>query len=181
MIVSRVGKKEIAIPAGAEITFSNSVVNVKGSKGQLQQPITGDIDITINKELVEITARNDAKETRALHGLYRQLLANMLQGVTTGFQKKLVLKGIGYRAEISGEIITFSLGYSTQISYRIPESITIEYDKKDTVTISGFDKQLVGQVAAEIRSLRPPEPYKGKGIRYADEVIRLKAGKAGVK
>ena len=181
MHVSRVGKRPIAIPDQTTVKYKNMVVTVKGIKGELRQEIQTGINIEVKDGFVYVHPLDSSIRIKSLHGLYRNLIANMVEGVTHGFEKKLMLQGIGYRAELADNFIVFSLGYSTQIIYAIPDEIDIEYDKKETVTVRGIDKQRVGQVAAEIRSLRPPEPYKGKGIRYADEIIRIKAGKSGVK
>ena len=179
--MSRIGKVPVSIPAGVEVEHVDSVIRVVGPKGRLTQKISADIECVIRDGAVHISATSDSKKSKSAHGLYRMLVANMVTGVSQGFQKELLLQGVGYRAEIKDKLIVFSLGYSTQIEYHIPDGLEIAVDKRSLITIRGIDKQLVGQVAADIRSLRPPEPYKGKGIRYTDEFVRQKAGKAGVK
>ena len=179
--MSRIGKLSISIPEGVTVTQQGSSISVKGPNGQLQQQISSDIECTIDNDRLQLHTRSESKEAKSAHGLYRMLIANMVTGVSRGFQKELLIQGVGYRAEKQENSVILSLGYSTQIEYRIPEGIEITIDKRNTIGIRGIDKQLVGQVAADIRSLRPPEPYKGKGIRYANEHIRLKVGKAGVK
>ncbi len=179
--MSRIGKLPIAIPKEVTVSQQGSVISVEGPYGRLQQQINLDIECTIGNGQLQIQARSESKEAKSAHGLYRALIANMVTGVSRGFQKELLIQGVGYRAEKQENSIILSLGYSTQIEYRIPQGIEITIDKRNTIGIRGIDKQLVGQVAADLRSLRPPEPYKGKGIRYANEHIRQKAGKAGVK
>lgn len=179
--MSRIGKMPIGIPQDVTVTQSGPTISVQGPKGTLEQRISPEISCAIEHDTIKITAHSDSKEAKSAHGLYRMLIANMITGVSQGFQRNLLIQGVGYRAESQERSIIFSLGYSTQIEYRIPEGIEVAVDKRNLITVSGIDKQQVGQAAADIRSLRPPEPYKGKGIRYADEHIRQKAGKAGVK
>ena len=178
--MSRIGKQPIPVPKGVEFTISGETVKVKGPKGLLQVDLLPGITAAIEDGSLNITRANDEPTTRSFHGLVRALLANAATGVSEGWVKKLEIVGIGYRAESKGKIVTFNLGYSHPIDFPVPDGIEIEVDgKANLVTVTGFDRQQVGQVAAEIRRLRPPEPYKGKGIRYSDERIRTKAGKQG--
>ncbi len=178
--MSRIGKQPVAVPKGVDFTITDQVVKVKGPKGVLQVDLLPGISAAMEDGSLSITRANDEPQTRSFHGLVRALLANAATGVSEGWVKKLEIVGIGYRAESKGKIVTFNLGYSHQIDYPVPEGIEIEVDgKANLVTVKGFDRQQVGQVAAEIRALRPPEPYKGKGIRYSDERVRTKAGKQG--
>ena len=180
--MSRIGRAPIAVPAGVEIKIEdNNVVTVKGPKGTLTQQFHP--NMTIKQEGAEllVTRPNDLKENRSLHGLTRTLLHNMVVGVTEGFKKTLDVNGVGYRVTMENGKLVMNLGYSHQVIMEAPEGITIETPSANQIVISGFDKQLVGQFAAEVREKRPPEPYKGKGIKYSDEVIRRKVGKTGVK
>jgi len=179
--MSRVGKMPIAVPKDVSLKVEKNTLYAEGKKGKLQQAIPEEISLNITKDYLYLTRKNDIKRTKAFHGLFRMLCANIITGVDQGFTRELIIRGVGYRAEITATHVIFNLGYSTRIHYAIPDGITIEYDKKELLTIRGIDKQQVGQVAAEIRSLRKVEPYKGKGIRYSDEEVRLKVGKAGVK
>jgi large subunit ribosomal protein L6 len=175
--VSRIGRKPARIPKGVKVEVKNGIVKVAGPKGELSVPIHPDVTVEVKGEDVLVSRRSDIKEHRALHGLFRALIANMITGVTSGFSRKLELVGVGYRAELKGKALQLALGYSHPIVFRAPDSIKIEAPTQTNITISGIDKQLVGLVAAKIRSLRPPEPYKGKGIKYEGEYIRRKAGK----
>lgn len=179
--MSRVGKNPITIPAGVQVHVGNGVVQVKGAKGALLQPIPDGIQVTVEGQEVRVSRSSDEGRFRALHGLTRALLANAVTGVSVGFKRELDIVGVGYKAEAKGpQEIAFSLGYSHAVHYRAPEGVTLSYDgKANRVTIEGIDKQKVGQVAAEIRALRPPDPYKGKGVRYSNEALKLKAGKTG--
>lgn len=179
--MSRIGRKPIAIPAGVEIKIDNGLVTVKGPKGTLTQQIHQNISVTVEGAEVLVTRPNDEKENRALHGLSRTLIANMVEGVTEGFTKELEVNGVGYRVQKQGSNLVMSLGYSHQVIVSEIPGITIESPDPNKIIIRGIDKQLVGQFAAEIREKRPPEPYKGKGIKYTTEVIRRKEGKAGGK
>lgn len=179
--MSRIGRKPIAVPAGVEVTIDGSTVRVKGPKGELQQTFRPEMRIVQEDGQLRVERPSDAKTHRALHGLTRALLANMVQGVTEGFRKPLEIVGVGYRAEKRGNVLVLHVGYSHHIEYPEPEGITISTPNATTVVVEGIDRQRVGQVAAEIRAYRPPEPYKGKGIRYQGEVVRRKAGKAGGK
>jgi len=179
--MSRVGKKEIPIPKGVEVTLKGSNAFVKGPRGSLETPICAGITMKVESGSVRLERASEERKVRALHGLTRALLANGIKGVSVGFKRELDIIGVGYRAEVKGKEVVFQLGYSHPINYPIPEGIKIEVDKSGHVVIEGNDKQAVGQVAAEIRGLRKPDPYKGKGIKYSDEVIRRKAGKAAGK
>ncbi len=175
--MSRIGRKPVRIPKGVKVEVKNGAVKVTGAKGELSVAIHPDVTVEVKGEEVLVTRHADLKEQRSLHGLFRALIANMVTGVTTGFSRKLELVGVGYRAELKGKVLQLALGYSHPIVFRAPDSIKIEAPTQTNITVSGIDKQLVGLVAAKIRSLRPPEPYKGKGIKYEGEYIRRKAGK----
>ena len=176
--MSRVGKLPVAIPAGVSVSIADNIVTVKGSKGTLTQALRDEVVVEVKDNEVVVTRKNDEKTSRSFHGLYRQLIANMIKGVSEGYSKVLLINGVGYRAEVKGSILTLNLGYSTPIEYMIPEGISIVADGPAKLTVSGINKVRVGQVAAEIRSLRGPEPYKGKGIKYETETIRRKVGKS---
>ncbi len=180
--MSRIGRAPIAIPAGVEIKVEdNNVVTVKGPKGTLTQKFNPNMAIAVEGAEARVTRPNDAKENRALHGLTRTLLNNMVVGVTEGYKKELDVNGVGYRVAKEGNKLVMNLGYSHQVTMEEIEGITIEVPGPNKIIINGCDKQIVGQFAAEVREKRPPEPYKGKGIKYVDEVIRRKAGKTGAK
>jgi large subunit ribosomal protein L6 len=176
--MSRVGKAPIPIPQGVELKQAGSTVEVKGPKGSLSHTIPEGISLQVADGEVHVKRKGDAKRVRSLHGLSRTLIANMVMGVTEGFEKGLEIVGIGYRANVQGKNLQLSLGYSHPVIYPVPEGIEVEVEKQNKITVKGIDKQQVGQVAAEIRSFRRPEPYKGKGIRYVGEQVRRKAGKA---
>lgn len=184
--MSRIGKKVINLPKGVtvNVTPANEVV-VKGPKGELRQELDRDIKVNIEGDKITVERPTDQIRHRALHGLYRSLLANMVTGVTEGFKRELELVGVGYRAAVTGQQIDLALGFSHNIIFELPKEIkasaTAEKGKNPTITLESNDKQLLGQVAAKLRSLRKPEPYKGKGVRYSDEVVRRKAGKAAGK
>ncbi|MEM6261161.1 MAG: 50S ribosomal protein L6 [Bacteroidota bacterium] len=183
--MSRIGKNPISIPSGVSIEVKDSLVKVKGPKGELTQEVNENISVEIEDGTVTLSRSNDLKQNRAMHGLYRTLINNMVVGVTDGYVKKMEVVGVGYRAEAQGNQLTLSLGFSHPVVMVLPPEIKVEAEsprgKNPTITLTGIDKQLLGQIAAKIRGLRPPEPYKGKGIRYEGEVIRRKAGKAGAK
>jgi len=180
--VSRVGKMPIAIPKGVDIRAEGEFVRVKGPKGELANRIPPGLSVAVDNGQVRIARQNDEKQQRAFHGLLRSLVANSVQGVTKGFSKELEIVGVGYRAEVKGKSVVFSLGYSHPIDFPIPEGIAVAIDAKaGKLTVTGADRQKVGQTAAEIRKLRVPDPYKAKGIKYANEFIRRKVGKAGGK
>jgi len=175
--MSRIGKKPIPVPNDVKVSLRKSEVTVEGPKGKLTQDIGSEIGMEIVDSEVILTRRSDAKRYRALHGLYRALIANMIKGVSKGYSRSLEIEGVGYRAEKTGRATTFALGYSHPVVIIPPDGIEIKIEGPGKLSVYGINKQLVGQVAANIRSLRPPEPYKGKGIRYAGEHIRRKAGK----
>lgn len=177
--MSRIGKKPVEIPAGVEVKIDGTTVTVKGPKGTLTQTVHPNITVKVDGNVLTVERPNDDKENRALHGLTRSLINNMVVGVTDGFSKKLQVNGVGYRVAKQGKTLVMNLGYSHQVNVDEIEGISIEVPDANTIVISGTDKQKVGQFAAEVREKRPPEPYKGKGIKYADEVIRRKEGKAG--
>ena len=180
--MSRIGRAPIAVPAGVEIKIEDgNVVTVKGPKGALTQQLHPNMTITQDGAVLHVTRPNDLKENRSLHGLTRTLLNNMVVGVTDGYKKTLDVNGVGYRVAMENGKLVMNLGYSHQVIMEAPEGITIETPSQNQIVISGSDKQLVGQFAAKVREKRPPEPYKGKGIKYSDEVIRRKVGKTGVK
>lgn len=179
--MSRIGRKEIVIPAGVQVTFADGVVTVKGAKATLTQKIHPNMNVEIAGNTVNVVRPNDDKENRALHGLTRTLINNMVIGVTDGFKKNLEVNGVGYRVQKQGKDLVMNLGYSHQVIVSEIDGITIEVPDPNHIVICGADKQLVGQFAAEVREKRPPEPYKGKGIKYAEEVIRRKEGKTGAK
>ena len=179
--MSRVGKIPVPVPGGVQVTVKENVISVKGAKGELSQPFQPEVSFDVQDGQVVVNRRDDSKRSRSMHGLYRNLLNNMVLGVSEGFKKTLVINGVGYRAELKGKNILFSLGFSTQIEYQAPEGVMLAVDGNNKVVVSGIDKAKVGQAAAEIRGLRPPEPYKGKGIKYEDERVRRKVGKSGVK
>ena len=177
--MSRIGRKPINIPAGVNVKFENGVITVKGAKGTLTQKIHPNMTLTIEDNVITVTRPNDEKENRALHGLTRSLIANMVEGVTNGFKKELDVNGVGYRVQKQGKNLVMNLGYSHQVTMSETDDIKIEVPAPNKIIILGADKQKVGQFAAQVREKRPPEPYKGKGIKYVDEHIRRKEGKAG--
>ena len=179
--MSKVGKLPVAIPAGVTVNVANGLISVKGPKGELKQSFHDEIEIKVEGTEVVLTTKNGAKQTNAYHGLYRSLISNMVKGVTEGFTKTLVITGVGYRAEVKGKELVMNLGYSSDYIAIIPEGLTVVATPDGKLTISGIDKQLVGEFCSQVRKLRKPEPYKGKGIRYETEVIRRKVGKTGVK
>ena len=180
--MSRIGLKPIVIPAGVDFSVDDeNTVTVKGPNGTLTQNVNKDITINVNGSEVTLSRPSDDKEHRSLHGLYRALIANMVTGVTEGFKKNLEVNGVGYRVQAQGSKLTMNLGFSHQVIMEAPEGIKVECPSANAIVISGADKQKVGQFAAQVREKRPPEPYKGKGIKYAEEHIRRKEGKAGKK
>lgn len=177
--MSRIGKLPVAIPAGVTVTVSDdNLVTVKGPKGTLTQQITGDLQVTKEENVVHVTRARDDKESRAKHGLYRVLIHNMVKGVTEGFSKSLSIVGTGYRAALSGKKLSLTIGFSHPVELDPPAGISFEVPNPNTIVVKGIDKAAVGQVAAIVREVRPPEPYLGKGIRYENETVRRKAGKA---
>ena len=180
--MSRIGRLPVEIPVGVEITVAeNNVVTVKGPKGTLTESLPVEMDIKVENNQVVVTRPNDLKKMKSLHGLTRTLIHNMVVGVTEGYEKKLEVNGVGYRAAKSGKVLTLSLGYSHPVEMTDPEGIETVLDGQNIIIVKGIDKEKVGQFAAEIRDKRRPEPYKGKGIKYADETIRRKVGKTGKK
>ena len=175
--MSRVGKNPIPIPKGVTVTVSGDVVSVKGPKGQLQMEVHQAVKVAVEGSEVVFTRSDESRPSKAAHGLMRATAANMVRGVSDGFHRKLEINGVGYRAEVSGKKLTLQLGYSHPIEFPLPEGISAAVEK-NTLTLSGIDKQALGLCAAKVRSFRPPEPYKGKGIRYAEETILRKVGKA---
>ncbi|MBF0457710.1 MAG: 50S ribosomal protein L6 [Nitrospirae bacterium] len=180
--MSRVGKKPIEIPAGVSVVVNGSAVAVKGAKGELSWSIPDLMKLAINGNILTVERAGDTKQERSLHGLTRSLLNSMCEGVSKGFTRDMELVGVGYRAQVKEDKIEFAMGYSHPVIFQLPKGISAEVDKKQTkLTLRGIDKQLLGQMAADIRSIRPPDAYKGKGIRYANETIKLKPGKTGTK
>lgn len=180
--MSRVGKKPIEIPKGVNVTLEGTSLKIKGAKGELslQLPNLGYVDASVADNNIVVKRKDDSREARTEHGLVRALIANMVKGVTEEFKKELDIVGVGYRGELKGNVLNLSLGYSHPVEFAIPKGIKIAVEKMTHLTISGADKELVGETAARIRRLRSPEPYKGKGIKYTDEVIKRKVGKAAV-
>lgn len=179
--MSRIGNQPVSLPKGVTVTRSGETLSAKGPKGQLSMAVPDFVDFEIADDQVVVKRHNDSKPARARHGLGRALLANMVTGVSEGFSKKLEIVGVGYRAELKGKVLVLSLGFSHPVEFPVPEGIDINVEKPTALTVSGIDKEQVGQVAAVLRGYRPPDAYKGKGVRYSDETIRLKAGKAGTK
>jgi large subunit ribosomal protein L6 len=179
--MSRVGKKPIIVPKEVEVRLDGEILSVKGPKGELRRLIHPKVGLDINGSQITLSISDNTKESRSISGLFRSLIANMVLGVTEGFKKSLELIGVGYKVERSGNQLVFNLGYSNPIKYDIPKGIDVQLDQKSKLVLSGIDKELLGTVAAKIRSFRPPEPYKGKGVKYLGELVRRKAGKAGVK
>jgi large subunit ribosomal protein L6 len=177
--MSRVGKKPVVIPKGVEIKTGDGWLTVKGPKGSLREKLHPAVDVVIDEGSVSFTKVRDEKGDNAAFGLIRSLANNMVQGTTVGFQKVLEIVGVGYRAQVQGKTLTLNLGFSNPVEYAIPEGIEISVEQRNQVVVKGIDKQLVGTVAADIRQFRPPEPYKGKGVKYLDEKIRRKVGKTG--
>jgi large subunit ribosomal protein L6 len=177
--MSRIGKKPIALPQGVKVDIKDGMVLVDGPKGSLSRPLLEGIQLDMEEGSLLVKRANDTKRVRSYHGLMRTLVANMVDGVSKGFEKKLEIVGIGYRSEIQGSNIVLYLGYSHPINFPLPTGISADVEKQTLVTIKGIDKELVGQVSAKIRDLRRPDPYKGKGVKYSGEILRKKAGKTG--
>lgn len=178
--MSRVGKKPVTIPEKVKIQYKDRIITVTGEKGSLTSTVHPAIDLAIDDKIIQVTMEKETRSNMALQGMVRSIVDNMLMGVSKGFEKSLEINGLGYRAEVKGNSIVFNLGYSHPIDFKLPEGVAASVEKS-TVKLSGIDKQLIGQTAATIRKLRPPEPYKGKGIKYAAEKIQRKAGKTGTK
>jgi len=179
--MSRIGRAPIDLPAGVEVKIDGQHIAVKGAKGTLELDVHPNITVTQEGNVLNVTRPNDLKENRALHGLTRSLVNNMVIGVTEGFKKTLDVNGVGYRVALEGNKLVMNIGFSHQVIMEAPAGVTVEVPNPNQIIVSGADKQVVGQFAAEIRGKRPPEPYKGKGIKYSDEVIRRKVGKTGAK
>ncbi|MFJ6417516.1 50S ribosomal protein L6 [Paeniglutamicibacter sp. NPDC091659] len=177
--MSRIGRLPITVPAGVELKIDGDVVSVKGAKGELTHTVPSPIAVVLEENTVTVSRPNDERDSRSLHGLTRTLIENMIIGVTAGYEKKLEIHGTGYRVALKGSTLEFALGYSHPVVVEAPEGITFAIDGNTKITVSGINKQQVGEVSANIRKLRKPDPYKGKGVRYAGEIIRRKVGKAG--
>jgi len=175
--MSRVAKSPVAIPSGVEVKIDSNKVTIKGAKGSLELALNGSVDVKQEDNQLTFAAKDGSKQSRSMSGTTRALINNMVVGVTQGFEKKLELKGVGYRAAIQGKKLNLQLGFSNPIEYELPEGVTAEAPSQTEVVLKGISKQQIGQVAAEIRAFRPPEPYKGKGVRYADEMVRTKEAK----
>jgi len=176
--MSRIGKKPLAVPAGVKIETKDERVFVEGPKGKLSRPLSDRITIEIKDNLLFVKRETDTKQDKAFHGLYRALISNMIVGVTEGYTKQLEIIGVGFKAQIQGNNLTMQLGFSHPVNFPIPEGITIEVPKATQIVVKGIDKEQVGEIASEIRMVRPPEPYKGKGVRFAGEYVKKKVGKA---
>ncbi|MBQ3801811.1 MAG: 50S ribosomal protein L6 [Treponema sp.] len=179
--MSKIGKLPIALPQGVTVNVAGQVISVKGPKGELKQDFGKLVKVEVKDGNIVLTPSDSSQNANAAHGLYRSLIHNMVIGVTQGFSKTLVVTGVGYRSEVQGKNLVMNLGYSTEFIAVIPEGLTVTVDKEGKITVAGIDKQQVGEYCAQIRKLRKPEPYKGKGIRYDNEVVRRKVGKTGVK
>ena len=178
--MSRVGKNPIEIPGGVDVKLQGNDIAIKGPKGELKWTHPREMKVSVANKSITVERSDDSKQSRSLHGTVRSIIANMVTGTHTGYERVLEISGVGYRAQVQGQKITFTLGHSHPIEFSLPQGITAEVDKKQTnLKLTGIDKQLIGQVAANIRSLRPPNVYKGKGVRYAGEIIKLKVGKSG--
>lgn len=178
--MSRIGKNPVPIPKGAKVEIKDGVLTAEGPKGKVQEKLFAECPVSIEDGVIKVTRINDAKPVRAKHGLARALINNAVVGVTEGFKKELEIVGVGYRGEVKGREVHMALGYSHPVVFKIPDNIEIAFDK-NKISVSGANRQNVGQVAAEIRGLRPPDPYKAKGIRYSDEIVRRKVGKSGAR
>lgn len=177
--MSRIGKLPIELPKGVKLTVADNLITVEGPKGKLVQDFQPSVEISVEENTVVVNRKSDSKKARGYHGLYRQLIQNMVTGVSAGFSRSLLISGVGYRAEVKGNILLLNLGYSNQIEFMITDDVQITCEGQNKITVAGISKQRVGQVASEIRSLRPPEPYKGKGVKYENETIKRKVGKSG--
>ncbi|MBC1239166.1 MULTISPECIES: 50S ribosomal protein L6 [Nostoc] len=177
--MSRIGKRPISIPAKVQVAIDGTKVVVKGPKGELSRNLPANVIVSQEGEVLQVTRRDDTRTSRQLHGLSRTLVANMVEGVSQGFQRRLEIQGVGYRAQIQGRNLVLNMGYSHQVQIEPPEGVQFAVEGTTNVIVSGYDKEIVGNIAAKIRAVRAPEPYKGKGIRYAGEVVRRKAGKTG--
>ncbi|MDJ0874153.1 MAG: 50S ribosomal protein L6 [Desulfobacterales bacterium] len=179
--MSRVGKKPISIPEKVNVSLKDRLITVKGSKGTLSRTIHADVDLEVEGNVIQVVIQNEDRKSRALQGLTRSLVNNMVTGVSSGFERVLEINGIGYRAEVKGKALILNLGYSNPVNFELPDGVSASVDRNTVIKLSAIDKEKLGQTAASIRKLRPPEPYKGKGIKYAEERIIRKAGKTGTK
>ncbi|MBE9052276.1 50S ribosomal protein L6 [Nostocales cyanobacterium LEGE 11386] len=177
--MSRIGKRPITIPAKVQVTIDGTKVMVKGPKGELSRDLPANVIVSQEGEILQVTRRDDTRVSRQMHGLSRTLVANMVEGVSQGFQRRLEIQGVGYRAQVQGRNLVLNMGFSHQVQIVPPEGVQFAVENNTNVIVTGYDKEIVGNTAAKIRAVRPPEPYKGKGIRYAGEVVRRKAGKTG--
>ena len=177
--MSRIGKRPITVPGKVQVTIDGTNIAVKGPKGELSRQLPTNVNVSQEGETLLVNRRDDSRQSRQMHGLCRTLVANMVEGVSQGFQRRLEIQGVGYRAQVQGGNLILNIGYSHQVQIAPPEGIQFAVENNTNVIVSGYDKEIVGNTAAKIRDVRPPEPYKGKGIRYADEVVRRKAGKTG--
>jgi large subunit ribosomal protein L6 len=176
--MSRVGKSIITLPSGVTVSVNDGIVAVKGPKGELKQPLVHGIGIQVDGFTLQVTRPDELRQSRASHGLIRALLNNMVVGVSTGFERKLEVIGVGYRADVQGAKLVLNLGYSHLVEYQVPNGVSVSVDKQNVISITGIDKQQVGQVAADVRAFRRPDSYKGKGVRYSGEYVRIKTGKS---
>ncbi|WP_427162831.1 50S ribosomal protein L6 [Aliinostoc sp. HNIBRCY26] len=179
--MSRIGKRPITIPAKVQVSIDGAKIAVKGPKGELSRDLPTNVIVSQEGEILTVARKDDSRTSRQMHGLSRTLVANMVEGVSQGFQRRLEIQGVGYRAQVQGRNLVLNMGYSHQVQIEPPEGIQFAVENNTNVIVSGYDKEIVGNTAAKIRAVRPPEPYKGKGIRYAGEVVRRKAGKTGGK
>ncbi|MGQ9484746.1 MAG: 50S ribosomal protein L6 [Desulfosoma sp.] len=179
--MSRIGKKPIAIPKGVEVTLQGDAVVVKGPKGQLKRGVPSEVTVTVENGQIVVRRKDDERRSRAMHGLMRVLLHNMVTGVSQGFTKVLEIQGVGYRCDVANNVLTLNLGHSHPMSFALPQGVSASVEKQTVIRLQAVDKELLGQTAANIKALRPVEPYKGKGIRYANQWVRRKAGKTGSK
>ena len=177
--MSRIGKQPISIPKGVKVEIQGTTVTVRGAKGTLERVIRPEIELRQEQDQLVVSPKGNSKKIKAYWGLTRSLVSNMIEGVEKGFQKKLAVEGVGYRANVSNSLLTLNVGYSNAVEFQLPDGINAEVDKSNTITLSSIDKELLGLTAAKIRAIRKPEPYKGKGIRYSEEYISRKVGKAG--
>jgi large subunit ribosomal protein L6 len=176
--MSRVGRKPVVLPKGVNVNVAGRDVTVKGPRGELRRALPTGVSVKVEGAAIHVSRDDDSRENRSKHGLARALVANMVNGVTTGFERKLEINGVGYRAEVAGQKLNMALGFSHPIEYELPKQVTAKVEK-NVVTLTSFDREVLGETAAKIRSFRPPEPYKGKGVKYAEETIRRKVGKTG--
>lgn len=179
--MSRIGKRPITVPPKVQVTIDGTKIAVKGPKGELSRNLPANVIVSQEGEILQVTRKDESRTSRQMHGLSRTLVANMVEGVSQGFQRRLEIQGVGYRAQVQGRNLLLNMGYSHQVQIEPPEGIQFAVENNTNVIVSGYDKEIVGNTAAKIRAVRPPEPYKGKGIRYAGEVVRRKAGKTGGK